>query len=157
MADGSNTPTRDHATLDNVTSDQHHAQNHASRHATGGGDALAASDIGAVSEPTASDVNDVTASVSFGSSRTPNADRTVQVLIQANAVSDGAQSRISFDMDGTEVTEVVGEMVASGTGSNGSVQVPVSFDVPPGSSYTVRNAADPTGNNSIIRAVEITK
>lgn len=43
----SHTGTLDHSVLGTVTANQHHNESHKSRHATGGADALAASDIGA--------------------------------------------------------------------------------------------------------------
>lgn len=102
-------------------------------------------------------ITDVTASVSFGTARTPSDGPHLVMVSVTMEATGGNLAEIQFQIDGTLRVEV-GVNTASGalTGNPDVIQTESTMLVVPDmSSYTVVNNLDPAGTNSIDHVHEI--
>lgn len=102
--------------------------------------------------------SDATANVSFGTSRTPNPDKATLVLATVTVYSTGGNiAQIQFDVGGSQKAEVMTAVYSGALASAPDTEErrTASFIVPPGSSYTIRNVADPNTTNSLDSVLEM--
>lgn len=98
------------------------------------------------------EIVDVTADVAFGSPRTPNGRRATLVTASLSIEATGGnESRVECDVDGEPTAYAIVNTSSGGLTGNPDVTQTesVTFLVPAGSSYTLRNVADPAGTNAI--------
>lgn len=98
------------------------------------------------------EISDVTAEVSFDAARAPNDRRptlvTASVSIEATGGNEG---RVETDVDGETTAYAIVDTAAGGLTANPDVTQTesVTFLVPAGSTYTIRNVLDPAATNTI--------
>lgn len=95
------------------------------------------------------------ASPGFGSFRTPNADRTTLLTVEASAQTDGAADgtvELDVDKDGgtsPDFTLTVANVGSTATGGTTVTDSVAGVPIPAGASYQVSNASDPNAANSL--------
>lgn len=97
-------------------------------------------------------IDDVTADVAFGSTRTPNGTRPTLVTVSVSVeATGGSEGRVECDIDGSPTAFVAVNTAAGALSGNPDVSQTetVTFLVPAGSTYTIRNALDPAATNAI--------
>lgn len=102
---------------------------------------------------------DTTAETSFGTARIPDANNPTLVLVAVHIRSTGGSTaQVDIDVDGTKRAESTVTATAGALTSAPDVQTTetVSLIVGAGSSFTIRNTADPNGTNSIASVHELT-
>jgi hypothetical protein len=101
--------------------------------------------------------SDVTATVSFGTSRTPDAERPTLVIATVLLRTDGTAAEATVDVNGATVTSLHFDTDAGGLAEAPPAEAHYSATVfvPPESSYTISNTADPALANAIQHVQEI--